>query len=503
MSSNRKILRNTVMLYIRMICSVCINLYAARKLLQILGVDDFGVYNIVGGIVALLSFLNSSMSGCTSRFLTYELGREDKSKLRTTFSAAFNVHIFISLVILLIGETLGLWFVNAQLVIPEARMTAANIVYQFSLFSAVISFLQVPYSADIIANERMDAYAFIEILHALLKLSVIILLAYLSFDKLVAYSALIFCVSVAVFLSYRLFCKRHFEEAFFKPGADRSVLIPMLRFTGWDIYGNLCVIVQQQGVNVLINRFFGVALNAATGVAIQASSAVSMFVSSFTMALRPPLIKKYASGDIQGLQRLLTISLILCTFLAELICLPLYLRIDTLMELWLVNVPAYAVLFCKWLLLSNAVIIVNTLFNAVIHATGRIKGLSLVSGSLYLLTVLFSYIALRLSQPPQMTYTIGFIISVIVLLNNIIITKRLIPTMSFIQISRELLVPAIALMITVFTSLYINSILPDNLLGIVLLFVINALIAFSILYFLWSGPKYGWNLKKYIWRNEI
>ena len=173
------------------------------------------------------------------------------------------------------------------------------------------------------------------------------------------------------------------------------------------------------------------------------------------------------------------------------------------MELWLGNVPAYAVLFCKWLLLSNAVIIVNTLFNAVIHATGRIKGLSLVSGSLYLSTVLFSYIALRLAQPPQMTYTIGFIISVIVLLNNIIITKRLIPAMSFIQISRELLVPAIALMITVFTSLYINSILPDNLLGIVLLFVVNALIAFSILYFLWFGPKYGWNLKKYIWRNEI
>ena len=503
MSTNRRIARNTIMLYVRMLCSVCINLYASRILLSTLGVDDFGVYNIVGGVVAMLSFLNSTMSGCTSRFLTYELGKGDNDRLVKTFSSAFLIHIYIAVFILLAGETLGLWFVNTQLVIPESRVAAANVVYQFSLLSAAISFIQVPYSADVIAHERMDAYAYVEIIHVLLKLGAILLLPHLPFDRLMTYAVLLTCVSLAVFVTYRMFCVRHFEESRFRRPADRSVMMPMLKFTSLDIYGNLCVVTQQQGANVLINRFFGVALNAASGVATQASSIVSMFVSSFTMALRPPVIKKYASGDFEGLQRLFTVALVLCSSLAVMMCVPLYLRINYLMTLWLGDVPAYAVQFCKWLLLANSVTVVNTLFNTLIHATGNIKRLSLISGTLYLTTVLFSYFAFRFSSPPQATYAIFFIIAIVVLVSNSIIAKKQIPELLFGKLAAELLMPAVSLTIAVLSSSFLNGLLPDGLWGTVLLFIVNALVAVLSLYCLWIGPRYGWNIKNIIRKDEI
>lgn len=491
------------MLYVRMLCSVCINLYASRILLNTLGVDDFGVYDIVGGIVAMLSFLNSTMSGCTSRFLTYEMGKSDNDRLMKTFSSAFRIHVYIALLILLFGETLGLWFVNTQLVVPASRMTAANVVYQFSLISAAISFIQVPYSADVIAHERMDAYAYVEIMHVLLKLGAILLLPHLPFDRLMTYAVLLTCVSLAVFVTYHMFCVRHFEESRFRRLADKSVMMPMLKFTSLDIYGNLCVVTRQQGANVLINRFFGVALNAASGVATQASSIVSMFVSSFTLALRPPIIKKYASGDFEGLQRLFAVSVALCSSLAVIMCVPLYLRIDSLMSLWLVDVPAHAVKFCKWLLLANSVTVVNTLFNTLIHATGNIKRLSLISGTLYLSTVLFSYIAFRLACAPSTTYAIFFIITIVVLVCNSVIAKKQIQELSFRKLSGELLLPAVSLLLAVLSSFYLNGILPEGIWGTVLLFVINGLVVVMGLYCLWIGPRYGWNIKKLIRKDEI
>lgn len=503
MSSNKYIAKNTVMLYVRMIISVCINLYASREILKVLGVEDFGIYNIVGGVVAMLGFLNASMSGCTSRFITYEIGRGDKENLKKTFSAALQIHIFIACFVLILGETLGLWFVNSQLVIPESRITATNYVYQFSLLSAVVSFIQVPYSADVISHERMDAYAYIEILNVSLKLGVVFLLLCAPFDKLIAYSILLSLVAIIIFIIYRLFCRKHFEESIFSVKFNIEILKPMIRFTSWDLYGNACVIVQQQGVNVLINRFFGVVLNAATGVATQASSAVSMFVSSFTMALRPPLIKRYASGDIEGMQKLLTIAIVLSMFLAELICVPLYLRIEYIMELWLTDVPQYATSFCKWLLLANSVLVINSLFTSVIHATGNIKRLSIIGGSLYLSIVLISYFLFRVSYGPVTTYVVWFLVSILMLISNIVITKKQVSELSLSQLVKSVIIPCVALFLTVISALYINSLLPNNIWGVVLLFLFNALIALILLYILWLGPNYGWNPMIFIRNSEL
>lgn len=503
MSSNKLIAKNTIMLYTRMIISVCINLYASRVILRVLGVEDFGVYNIVGGVVAMLGFLNASMSGCTSRFLTYEIGRGNKENLKKTFSAALQIHILIALFVLILGETLGLWFVNSQLVIPDSRIVPANYVYQFSLLSAVISFIQVPYSADVISHERMDAYAYIEILNVLLKLGVVFLLLCVPFDKLVSYSVLLSLVALVILLIYRFFCRRYFDESTFTLKFNKEIIKPMLRFTAWDLYGNTCVIAQQQGVNVLINRFFGVLLNAATGVATQASSAVSMFVSSFTMALRPPLIKRYASGDIEGMQRLLIISIVLCMFLAEMMCVPLYLRIEYLMQLWLTDVPEYATSFCKWLLLANSVLVINSLFTSVIHATGNIKRLSLIGGSLYLSIVLVSFLLFHASFGPEAAYIAWFIIALLVLVSNILITKQQVSGLSLSRLLEGVIIPILVLSVTVLLTLFINNILPDNLLGVIYLFVVNAFIALILLYILWIGPKYGWNPLRLIKNNEV
>ena len=486
------------MMYVRMICSVLINLYASRVILDALGVEDFGVYNIVAGIVTMLGFLNTTMSGCTSRFLTYELGRGNIESLKKTFSTALLIHLLIAVIVLILGETVGLWLINTQLVIPVHKMTSVNYVYQFSLWATVVSFIQVPFTAEVVAHERIGVYAIIEILKVLLKLAASFIVAYTAIDRLITYSMLLFIASIIVFIIYLYYCRKRFEEIYFSFCINKDVLLPMLKFTGWDLYGNASVVLQQQGTNILINRHFGAVLNAATGVATQASSAVSMFVTSFTMALRPPIIKKYAIGDIGGLQKLLLISIVICAFLAEIICLPLYLRIDYLMELWLKDVPAYAVAFCKWMLLANSIGIINSLFTTIIHATGKIRRLSLLSGSLYLSVILFSYFAFRFSGSPVLAYVILFCVMIMVLTSNIMIAKKQIPQLSWFQLFKSLIIPLILLFAVILVSLNINNHLPANVWGVLLLFVINAFISVVLLYTVWIGPKYGWNLRNLV-----
>lgn len=502
MSSNRRIIKNTVMLYIRMIVSMCINLYASRLVLEILGVEDFGVYNIVGGIVAVMSFLNSSMAGSTSRFLTYELGRGNKENLSKTFSSALFAHIYIAIFVLVVGETVGLWFINTQIVVPDSRIVAVKYVYQFSLYAAIMTFIKIPYQAEVISHEKMDIYAFIEIFYVVLKLLAIYLISFVDQDKLIVYAFLIFAVSLIVLLTYVVYAKRAFEETRRLVKIDKNTLLPMLKFSGWDVYGNSCVIMQQQGINILINRFFGVALNAASAVATQAGSVVSMFLSNITMALRPPIIKKYSVGDIAGMQNLLQKAIIICSLLAAIICVPLYLRVDTLMAIWLVDVPEYSVMFTKWLILANVIIVINTLFNTIIHATGNIKRLSIISGTIYLSTLFFTYLGFRYINNPVLAYAISFMIAITVLISNVFIAKKQIPQLSLLSICKGLSALLFSILISVIICVLVNHQLTDGFWGFVLLFAINLVVLAITAYLLLVVPKHGWNLIKFI-RNEI
>lgn len=265
MSSSKRLAKNTLMLYLRMFLMMGISLYTSRVVLMRLGVTDFGIYNVVGGAVALLGFLNTSMSGATSRFLTYDIGRGDYVHLKKVFSSAMQIHLAIAFIVVFIGEVVGVWFINTYLEIPSNRIYSANIVYQFAVFSAAIGIVQVPYSATLIAFERIDLYSWIEILNSFLKLGLVYVLSYSVFDKLETYSCLMFVVSVIICFIYRVSCKSRFDIGRLDRKFYKNIIYPMLSFTGWDLYGNGCVVLRQQGTNILLNQFFGVLVNAAGG----------------------------------------------------------------------------------------------------------------------------------------------------------------------------------------------------------------------------------------------
>lgn len=321
------------MLYIRMFISVIISLYTSRVVLQTLGVEDYGIYGVVGGIVAMMGFINASMSGATSRFLTFELGRGDFSRLSKTFSSALLVHIIIAVIVLVLAETVGLWFLCNKLVIPEGRMVAAHWVYQLSILSSMLAITQVPYNSSIIAHEKMDVYAYVEILNVMLKLLIVYLLVIGSFDKLILYAILMFAVSVIIIMVYRIYCIRRFEECKFRWIWDKTFLKPIISFSGWDLFGNMAVTTRQQGTNFLINMFFGVVYNAASGVASTVNGILGMFSQNILTAFRPQIIKFYSVGSVQESVNLLYNAGKFATLLMVLIAIPFSFEMEYIMKL--------------------------------------------------------------------------------------------------------------------------------------------------------------------------
>lgn len=494
-ANNKRIAKNTLFLYIRMFFVMGVTFYTSRIVLLQLGVNDFGIYNLVGGIVLLMGFLNTSMAGATSRFLTFDLGKENFEHLKKTFSSAMQVHIAIALIILLFGESVGVWFINTQLNIPADRMFAANIVYQMSLLSSLVSMIQVPFSASLIAHERMDVYALIEIINVSMKLGAVYLLVVFDFDKLILYAVFLLCIALFVLMVYRYFCTRYFNECHVTNRYYKEIIRPMLAFSGWDLYGNGCVVARQQGTNILLNNFFGVALNAASGVATQVSSAVSLFISNVTMSVKPQLIKYYATNNISGMQNLLSFSLIICMILIQLIMIPVYLNIETIMQFWLDEVPPFAIEFSKLMLIANAISTANTLFNTVIHATGRIKYLSLIEGSLFLSTLLFSYIGFFFLSDPTITYSIWVVIMAIAIVISVLLAKRYIVGLSVTTILKDIKLPVLATVCNIIVTVYFSNFLEEGWTKIFLTTLCNTISLIFFLYVFWIVPCYRGRIK--------
>lgn len=429
-SSNRTVAKNAMLLYIRMAISVFVSLYTSRVVLQILGFDDYGIYGVVGSVVSMLGFLNMAMSGATSRFLTYELGRNDQDRLTKTFSAAIFVHIVIALIVLLVSETLGLWFLMYKLVIPDNRMFAAHCVYQLSVITTVLSIIQVPYNACIIAHERMDVYAYVEILNVCFKLAIVFLLSLVNFDKLIFYAILIFTVSFLVFIIYVSYSYMNFSECHIEKKIDRSVLKPMFSFSMWDLYGNFSLNAKAQGRNFLINMFFGVALNAASSVAISVNSAISGFSNTVIQAFRPHIIKLYASNNISQMQVAAVNAINYSLLLFAIMAVPLIIEADYIFQLWLVNVPPFAVNFSILVLISSALSIGNNIIGTLIHASGRIKRISIVTGSIILLHLPIIYLVFKLGGDVIWAYSIDIIGFIFIIYSNLCIAKNNIPQLS-------------------------------------------------------------------------
>ena len=424
----KRIAKNSVLLYIKMGLSTIIGLYTGRVILNVLGINDFGIYNVVGGIVMMFGFLNASMSAATSRFITFELGRASSGRLQAIFSASFIIHLLIAVVVLLLSETIGLWMLNNKLVIPEDRMLAAHWVLQFSILSSVISITQVPYTACIIAYEKMKAFTIIEIINSILKLVIVYLLSIGNYDKLILYSILVLVVSLIIAIIYRVYCIKNFRECRkIRIIRDKDVLIPLLSFSGWDLYGNGCGTARQQGINFLINMYFGVALNAAAGIANVVSGVVAAFTSSVTQAFRPSIIKDYADNNIRSMERLMSQSMYFSILLLSCMMIPLLIETNFVLNIWLGIVPNYASSFTRILMITCLPNIVNAVIVTVVHATGKIKYMSFITGTIFLLNLPLLYIWLNNGGSPLCSYISALIIMILVTISNTSIAKYVIP----------------------------------------------------------------------------
>lgn len=442
--NNRRIAKNTALLYVRMIISLGISLIMARVVLRALGAEDYGIYNVVAGVVVMFSFLNASMSGATSRFLNYEMGRGDIIRLKETFSTALIVHIGIAIVILIVAETVGLWFVTNKLVIPPERMEVAKWIYQFSILSMMATVTQVPYNACIIANERMSVYAYVEILNSALRLGIAYLIMLSDrLDRLWLYGFLVLLVSVAIALIYRVYCIRKFPESRFRWVWRPDIIRPMLSFSGWDLYGNMSVMLRTQGVSMLINMFFGPLLNAATGIATAVQNAVMALANNLVTAARPQIVKNYAQGDYASLLRLQEGVIKLSFLLISLLTVPLICEIHYVLQLWLGEVPPYTAVFCVYTLLFNVYANMSTLLVCSLHAAGRIKRPSMINGTLYLLVVPVSYVAYCLGMDSWLAYLFNVLAGVLGMLSNAWTNKMYIPGFSFRHFFLRVFLPSL------------------------------------------------------------
>ena len=452
-SNNKRIAKNTIMLYIRMFISMLVGLYTSRVVLATLGVEDYGIYGVVGGVVGMMGFLNASMSGATSRFLTFELGKGDKERLAKTFSSALIVHIAIAIIVFILAETVGLWFLCNKLNIPEGRMEAAHWVYQFSILATMLSITQVPYNATIIAHEKMDVYAYVEILNVSLKLLIVYLLCIGNFDKLILYASLMLAVSILIMMVYRIYAIRQFPEAHFHWIWDKTYLRPLLSFSSWDLYGNACVIARQQGTNFLINIFYGVVYNAASGIATTVQGTISGLAFNIILAFRPQIIKQYAKGNVEDMSKLVGNAVCFTTILFGCMSIPLLLETHYIMKAWLGVIPEKSEIFCQILLIASFLGLLNNIWNTCIHATGKIKEISIFSGTFFLISLPIIYVVFQFKAPVESAYLVFILSIVFVNVSNLLIIKKKIPKLKL----NFVFLNYIKVIIVLMASYYITS----------------------------------------------
>lgn len=467
---------------------MAIGLFSSRVILQALGVDDYGIYGAIGSVVVMFTMINGVLSAGTSRFITFELGKGNKERLTKTFGASFILHIGLAIILLLLFETVGLWFVNHKLNIPEGRNFAANIVYQLSVLSSLIGLTQVPYGACIIAHERMHVYAYVGIIEVVFKLVLILLLLYVPFtDNLISYAIIVTVWSIGLQIWYRYYCHKHFEECHLSIVKDRSVYKGMLSYSLWDFLGQFCANGNGQGLNLLLNMFFGVAINAARGVAGSVEGAINQFSGNFLTAANPQITKSYALGDIRRFLQLITESSKFAFFLLFIISFPAFLEAPYILRLWLVDVPEYTVSFLRFGLFYGVFRVVMRPIVTGTHATGRIKFLNLTSGLYSAGTFLIlNYIAFKMGAPYWACFVVyifnGMIITFLELKslhNNVNFSYREVIASVFIK-------PWCLCLLTSMPSLLIYTLMDESILRLCIVCAISLICI--------GGGVYQWGL---------
>ncbi|OKZ11420.1 MAG: hypothetical protein BHV77_19800 [Bacteroides sp. 43_108] len=409
--NNKRIAKNTLLLYFRMLLTMAVSIYTSRVVLSTLGVEDYGIYNVVGGVVAMFSVISGSLSAAISRFITYELGKGDKKVLENIFSSAVTIQLALGLIIFILAEAVGVWFLNAKMNIPESRMYAANWVFQLSMVTFIINLISVPYNAAIIAHERMSAFAYISILEVSAKLLIVYLLLISPIDKLIFYAILMTLVALIIRFVYGYYCKRHFEECTYHFIFDSSLLKRMFGFAGWNFIGASSAILRDQGGNVLMNLFCGPTANAARGIANQVNAAVQGFVTNFMTALNPQITKSYASGEKEYMKTLIYQGARLSFYMLFFLSAPIIINTHYVLEIWLKTVPEHTVLFIRLILIFTMSESISSPIVTGMLATGNIKKYQIAVGSLQMMNLPISYILLYNGFGPQVVFITAIFIS--------------------------------------------------------------------------------------------
>ena len=501
-SNSKQILKNALFLYLRMFISLIVSLYTTRIVLDVLGVVDYGIYSVVGGIVIMFSFLNVSMSSATSRFMAYEIGKNDQDKLNKVFSNAYAAHLIIAVIVLLLLETVGLWMLRNKLVIDESRRFAAEVVYHLSVLSTLIGFTQVPFNASIIAHEKFNVYAYVELINVFLKLVIVYFLTLGNADRLILYAILTFMVSLTIMMTYRIYCRRKFIECLQKPKIDKGVFKPMTVYAAWGVYGDGCYSLRQQGTNVLLNNFFGAVVNSANGVATTVLGAVSGFAMNIISAFRPPIIKSYAAGNFERMTFLLTTAIKYSLLMSGLMTIAIAFEMEWILDMWLVEVPQYTAWICRIILMTFCVTTCSFVIAAGIQASGNIRSQSFIGGSISLFGAIpCTYLLLKLGYSPYSAYLCFLAFSFIIFICNVLILKKQVKQIKVSHVITKGIFPILlVLLITSGAIMFLQNMLSEGLLRVCTVTIASVLICALLTYFIAMTADEKLSVKKYIER---
>lgn len=481
-SNNKRIAKNTLFLYGRMLLIMGVSLFTSRVVLNTLGVEDYGIYNVVGGVVTMFAFLNSALITSTQRYLTFELGKRNQEQLNKVFTTSIYIHAIISLIIIILGETVGLCFFYNKMVIPETRMYAASWVYHLSILTMVVRVMSAPYNSVIIAHEKMKVFAVISIVEAVLKLLVVYLLLIGNFDKLILYAVLIASVQLFIRFLYTHYCNKHYEESKIEKTFDKPLLKEMGKFAGWNVWGNLAFTLYSTGLNLLLNVFFGPVVNAARAVAVQIESIVAQFSNDFLVAVNPQITKFYAQNKLKEMHSLLFRAAKFTCFLLLLMSLPVAMEAKMVLTVWLKIVPEYTVPFLRVLL---CVIIIDSMARPLMTAaaaTGDVKKYQSIIGGILLSIVPVSYIVLKLGGNPVSVYIVHLIICIIAFVTRLFIIRPLIK-LSIRRFFVSVVLPCIFVAaFSLLTAHMVKKVMPDTITYSVFVCVISALIVAVLAY---------------------
>lgn len=408
----KKVAKNTILLYGRMVLLMLISLYTSRVVLNALGVVDYGIYSAVGGFVAMLGIVTNSLTAAISRFITFELGKPNNNRMRDVFVASMYIEIALAVIVVIIFESVGVWFLNTHMTIPTERLSAANWILQFSILTFAMNLLNAPYNATIIAHEKMTAFAYISIFQALGSLFVAFSIESIEQDKLTYYAFFVFLINFVIFLVYRFYCKRNFKGCRMKFNTNMDIIKKIFSFAGWNFIGASSGVLRDQGVNVILNVFCGPAVNAARGIAMQVNSAVSQFSTNFLTAINPQITKSYASGNREYMMSLVYQGARFTVYLLSIVSIPIFFEANAILKLWLKIVPEYTVSFIRLILIYQIIESVSYTMVTMMLANGKIKKYQLVVGGCQALNFPLAYFIMRFGASPECTILLSIIIAI-------------------------------------------------------------------------------------------